>query len=394
MKKIQLAMILFMAASCADAQQLKLNEKFEIKLRSNSEEVDHTIFIQLPKSYGKLHTQFPVIVLLDAQDRTLFDYASATVDRLMFTNDIPEAIFVGVLQNDRGKELSVEKNEETALKFQQFLKTELYNLLQKKYQAGSYFTFIGHSLGGQFVTNAMISDPNFFRSVISISGALNYPADYTFFKRKVLGGLQKYLISRQRDSATKQRQKYYFSAGSDGYQESGFKSGALNADSLLKRYPNKYLNWQFDFLPGFNHMTTPLPSIPAGLVFIFKDWHFTDSLAMEVLLKQTTDPIDAINKHKIQIEKSYGNNLALPYSCYYQFAKFYIQKGDLVKAKIIGQNIVEQYPDDDETYGMIGEILVKQGDRPAALRYYKLAQSKSKPEKYLKEITDLEPREK
>jgi predicted alpha/beta superfamily hydrolase len=362
MKKLQLAMILFMAAFRVSAQQLKLNDKIEIKLHSSSEQADHTVFIQLPKSYGKLHTQFPVIVLLDAQDKTLFDYASATVERLMFTNDIPEAIFVGVLQNDRGKELSVEKNEETALEFQKFLKTDLYNLLQEKYQAGSYFTFIGHSLGGQFATNAMISDPDFFRSVISISGALNYPADYTFFKRKVLSGLQKYLISKQGDSATKQRQKYYFSAGSDGYQESGFKSGALSADSLLKRYPSKYLNWKFDFLPGFNHMTTPLQGIPAGLIFIFKDWHFTDSLAMEVLLKQTTDPIDAINKHKLQIKKSYDTSIALPYSCYYQFAKFYIQKGDLVNAKIIGQDIVRQYPDDDESYGLIGEILVKQGD--------------------------------
>ncbi len=31
-------------------------------------------------------------------------------------------------------------------------------------------------------------------------------------------------------------------------------------------------------------------------------------------------------------------------------------------------------------------------DRTAALRYYKLAQNKSKPEKYLKEISDLESR--
>ncbi|RWY47467.1 alpha/beta hydrolase-fold protein [Mucilaginibacter gilvus] len=388
MKKLQIAVIFFMAAFCASAQQLKLSAKIEIKLHSSSEQIDHTIFIQLPKSYGKVHTQFPVIVLLDAQDKSLFDYASAAVDRLMFTNDIPEAIFVGVVQSDRAKELSVEKDEASALKFQHFLKTELYHTLQNNYQAGSYFTFIGHSLGGQFVTNAMIDDPDFFRSVISISGALNYPADYTFFKKKVLNGLRNYLIKNQSSVATKQ--KYYFSAGSDGYQESGFKSGAFTADSLLKQYPNHSLSWQFDFLKGFNHMTTPLQSIPAGLVFVFKDWHFTDSLAMEVLLKQTTDPIDAINKQKDQINKSYTSNLALPYSCYYQFAEFYMQKGDLVNAKIIGRDMVEQYPNDDESYALVGEILLKQGDKTAALRYYRLAQGKSEPGKYLKEISDIE----
>jgi predicted alpha/beta superfamily hydrolase len=390
MKKLQLAMILIMAVFSASAQQLKLNDKIEIKLHSNSEQEDHTLLIQLPKSYGKLSTKFPVILLLDAQDKTLFDYASATIDRLMFTNDIPEAIFVGVVQNDRGKELSVEKNEGSALKFQHFLKTELSDLLLKNYHAGSYFTFIGHSLGGQFVTNAMVSNPYFFRSVISISGALNYPSDYTFYHRKVLGRLNDFLIREQKGSEVKQ--KYYFSSGSDGYQESGFKTGALSADSLFKRYPNKSLKWQFDFLPGFNHMTTPLQSIPAGLVFIFKDWHFTDSLAMEVLLKQTTDPIDAINKQKDQINRSYNTDLALPYSCYYQFAKFYIQKGDLIKAKQISMVIIEQYPGDDDSYSLMGGILAKQGNKRDALRYYKLAQSKSKPEKYLKEILDLETR--
>ncbi|QXV63689.1 hypothetical protein INP83_11260 [Mucilaginibacter sp. 21P] len=390
MKKLSLTIIFFMAIFFASAQQLKLNDKIEIKLHSSSEQEDHTVLIQLQKSYGQLNTKFPVILLLDAQDRTLFNYASAAVDRLMFTNDIPEAIFVGVVQDDRVKELGVERNEETALRFQHFLKTELYNILQKKYNAGSYFTFIGHSLGGQFVTNAMINDPVFFRSVISISGALNYPADYTFYKGKVLNGLKKHLINNQSGIPTKQ--KYYFSAGSDGYQESGFKAGALSADSLLKLFPNKSLNWKFDFLPGFNHMTTPLQSIPAGLVFLFKDWHFTDSLAMEVLLKQNTDPIDAINKHKDQIKKNYDTDLALPYSCYYQFTNFLVQKGNLDKAKEICMAMTRQYPEDADSYGLMGGILAKQGNRPDALRYYKIARSKSNPEKYLKEISDLEKR--
>jgi predicted alpha/beta superfamily hydrolase len=387
MKKFIIAIALVINAFCVNAQQLKLSTKVDIKLRSKSEQTEHSIYVQLPKSYGKLHTQFPVIVLLDAQDKTLFDYASATIDRLMYTNDIPEAIFVGVVQNDRGKELSVERNEESALKFQHFLKTELYNYLQDKYQAGSYITFIGHSLGGQFVTNALASDPDFFKSVISISGALNYPPDHTFFKRKVLGNLRSYLIRNY--SGNPEKQKYYFSAGTDGYQDSGFKSGALNADSLLKLYPNNSLNWKFDYLPGFNHMTTPLHSIPAGLAFIFKDWHFTDSLAMEVLLKQTIDPIDAIRKQRKQIKNSYGTALALPYNTYYQFAMFYIQQGNLLKARVIGQDIIEQYPDEDESYSLMAEIFTKQGNKSEALRYYKIAQSKSQTEKYSKEITEL-----
>lgn len=370
------------------AQQLMLNTKIEVKLHSASEQTAHTIYVQLPKSYGKLHAALPVIVLLDAQDQTLFDYTSAAVDRLMSTNDIPEAILIGVLQNDRNKELSVEKNEELTKAFQHFLKTELKDYLQQSYQASSYYTFIGHSLGGQFVTNAMLTDPMFFKSVISISGALNYPPEYTFYHRKVLGRLQDFLSNSNVN--TQAKQKYYFSVGSDGFQDSGFKWGAFSADSMLKHRANpSSLDWKFDYLPGFNHMTTPLPGIPAGLVFIYKDWHFSDSLAMDVLLQQKTDAMLAVRRKQEMIRATYGTDIALPYSAYYQFRAFCISKRQLDKAKLLSQELIDQYPDNDESYGLMADVLGMQGNKFEALRYYKMAQSKSSLEKYAHKVEAL-----
>lgn len=369
-------------------QQVKLNARIEVKLHSASEQTAHTIYVQLPKSYGKLQAPLPVIVLLDAQDQTLFDYTSAAVDRLMYTNDIPEAILVGILQNDRNKELSVERNEESTIAFQHFLKAELKDYLQQSYQASSYYTFIGHSLGGQFVTNALLTDPLFFRSVISISGALNYPPEYTFYHRKVLGRLQNFLSGS--NAITQPKQKYYFSVGSDGFQDSGFKWGAFSADSMLKHRANRSsLDCKFDYLPGFNHMTTPLPSIPAGLTFIYKDWHLSDSLAMDVLLQQKTDPMLAIRHKKDFIQSIYGVALAIPYSAYYQFRTFCISQGRLDQAKLLSQDIIDQYPDNDESYGLMADVLGMQGNKSAALQYYRIAQSKSAPGKYKKQVDAL-----
>jgi len=52
----------------------------------------------------------------------------------------------------------------------------------------------------------------------------------------------------------------------------GLVTGAQNANAK---------NSHFDLWMGFNHMTTPLVSLTAGLTFVFQDWHFSDSLAME-----------------------------------------------------------------------------------------------------------------
>ena len=369
------------------AQQVKLSDRKIVNIHSVTENTDRSIFIQLPKNYGQVKTQYPIIILFDAQDQTLYDYTSSTIDRLMWTNDIPEAIFVGVLQKDRSKELSFEKNEESSFQFLNFVKNDLVNYLSKSYSLNGYCTLIGHSLGGQFVTNAMLTYPEIFKSVISVSGALNYPESDKTFKRKVLTKEESYIISNS-DSVF-EKQKYYFSTGDEGFQDSGFKLGALEADSLFRKYKPHSANWHFDYLKGFNHMTTPLVSIPSGLIFIFHDWHFSDSLAMDVLVYQKTDPLVAMQKHQDNILKAYQTNIALPYNAYYQFENYYFVKDELKKASILANQIIALYPNDDESYALMADILEKEGDLKGAVKYLQEAELKSASAKYKDRISQL-----
>ena len=115
------------------AQQVKLSSKFTVNVHSVNENIDRSIFIQLPKDYGKVNKRYPLIVLFDAQDQTLYDYTSSTIDRLTWTSDIPEAIFVGVMQKDRSKEFSFEKYETSSLQFLNFIKNDLINYLSNNY---------------------------------------------------------------------------------------------------------------------------------------------------------------------------------------------------------------------------------------------------------------------
>jgi pimeloyl-ACP methyl ester carboxylesterase len=387
MKKLFITMSLICVSGSLLGQQAKFANKTIVEVHSAIENLDRTILIQLPKDYGKVNKHYPLILLFDAQDQTLYNYTSSAIDRLTWTNDIPEAIFVGVMQNDRSKELGFERNEASSLQFLNFIKDDLISYLSKNYSLNGYYTLIGHSLGGQFVTNAMLTYPETFRSVISVSGALNYPEKEKGFRTKMVTKLD-YHLSTRPDSVFA-KQKYYFSTGDEGFQDSGFKLGALAADSLFRIYKPNSKNWHFDYLKGFNHMTTPLLSIPSGLTFIFHDWHFSDSLAMDVLLAHKTDPLQALKAQKNSILRSYGADILLPYNAFYQFADYYLSKGELSNAKILTEQIISLYPNDDESYHLMAEVLMKQGDVTNAIKYLEKAQSKSSADKYAEKIKRL-----
>jgi hypothetical protein len=380
-------MFLIFSYAALIGQQIKLGNKLKVDVHSKTENIDRTIFIQLPKDYGKVNKSYPLIILFDAQDQSLYNYVSSTIDRLTWTNDIPEAIFIGVTQKDRSKELGFEKNETSAMQFLGFVKNDLINYLSKHYSLNGYYTLIGHSLGGQFVTNAMITYPETFRSVINVSGALNYPEHVNGLSSKTIAKLDQFLASSP-DSVFSD-QKYYFSTGDEGFQDGGFKSGALTANTLFMRYKPNAKNWHFDYLKGFNHMTSPLISIPSGLTFIFHDWHFSDSMAMDVLFFHKTDPLEALKIQNQHIYKSYKTKISIPGNAFYQFAEYYLSKGEIDSAKILTAQIIDMYPNDDEAYSLMAQVLIKQGDVKNAVRYLEKAQSKSSIEKYAGQIRKL-----
>lgn len=136
-------------------------------------------------------------------------------------------------------------------------------------------------------------------------------------------------------------------------------------------------------------MTTPLVSVPAGLAFIFHDWYFSEDVAMDVLLTHKTDPIKALEKQKDIIEKAYGTDIVLPYHIYYQFADYYLSNGRTDKAKLLAEQIIALYPNNDESYAFMADVLIKQGDKNGALAALKVAQSKSPADKYKERIGKL-----
>jgi len=387
MKKILTIIALFSILTTASAQQIKLGDVNTVTIHSSKENLNRTIFLQLPKNYGKENKRYPLIILFDAQDKSLFNLTSSVIDRMTWTNDIPEAIFLGIVQNNRSQELNFEKSEQTAFLFLDFIKNDLLTYFNKNYKTNGYITLIGHSLGGQFVTNAMITYPETFPSAISISGALNYPNRDNTVNSKIISKVERYLSAASGSNFRKQ--KYYFSSGDDGFQESGFKSGALKVDSLYKSHEQSAVNWHFDFLKGYNHMTTPLLSVPAGLAFVYKDWYISDSLAMDVLLYHKSNPVKVLKDKQVKIARSYGVNMSLPRNALFQFAEYALSQGKVDEANALAKQLLNEYPNDEEVYSLMAEMLVKKGDTLNAIKNYEHAQLIAGTDKYAEKIKNL-----
>lgn len=387
MKKIFTIIALFSILATASAQQIKLGNVNTITIHSSKENLNRTIFLQLPKNYGKENKRYPIIILFDAQDKSLYNLTSSVIDRMTWTNDIPEAILLGIVQNNRSQELNFEKSEQSALIFLDFIKNDLLTYISKNYKTNGYITLIGHSLGGQFVTNAMISYPETFPSAISISGALNYPNKDNTINSKVISKVERYLSAASGRGL--RTQKYYFSSGDDGFQESGFKSGALKVDSLYKSHIQNVANWQFDFLKGYNHMTTPLHSIPSGLAFVYKDWYISDSLAMDVLLYHKNNPVKVLKDKQIKIARSYGVDISLPRNSLFQFGEYALSQGKTDDAEALAKKLRHEYPNDEEVYSFMAEIFIKKGDTSNAIKNYEQARLIDGTDKYAEKIRNL-----
>jgi len=94
------------------------------------------------------------------------------------------------------------------------------------------------------------------------------------------------------------------------------------------------------------------------------------------MLYDKSNPIKVLNAKRRAIINSYGTDILLLYSSYYQFTDYYLSKGKIKEAELLSRQIIELYPDDDESYGLLPRILVKKGDLKNAIRYYELNDQK------------------
>jgi hypothetical protein len=224
---------------------------------------DRIITTRVPDSYytnkGK---KFPLILVLDGH--YLFDPVDGNIRYSNFWDEIPEAIIVGLHQNDNPKQregdmfidafygLPAEGGE----KFYNFIATELLPYLEKRYRISPFKIIAGHGLSATFANFFLFEETALFSGYISLS------PDFTVEMAEKLP----LFISENKSKI------FYYQSVAE-FDESTVKKSTKALDTIIQTMKSKKFEYKYDEIPASDHYSLVLHSIPKALYFMFNSYH-------------------------------------------------------------------------------------------------------------------------
>jgi predicted alpha/beta superfamily hydrolase len=216
------------------------------------------ISILLPERYSDKNLKFPVIYVLDADGR--LQHTAMTARFLLQNNKMPGAIIVGVFNIDRNHDFLPDSSMASptgggADNFMKFFKKELIPYIDRNYRSEPYKVLVGHSFGGVFAMDALLTDPDLFDAYIAIDPSFWYK-NQMLVKEAAVEFLK-----------TKNWNKSVFVTGREG---GGMADMAITPmEEVLKNNAPKGLNWKVVSYAGEDHGSVPFKSVYDGFRFIF-----------------------------------------------------------------------------------------------------------------------------
>ncbi len=140
------------------------------------------INIYTPSSYKNDNDSLSVLYMLDGGIKEDFPHIANTIDKLINSNTIPPMILVGIENTQRRRDLTgpteVEEDKKVApvvgqsQNFRNFITSELFSEINKRYRTTAGKTIIGESLAGLFVVETFIKEPAMFDNYIAMDPSL------------------------------------------------------------------------------------------------------------------------------------------------------------------------------------------------------------------------------
>jgi predicted alpha/beta superfamily hydrolase len=246
-----------------------------LKIQSKVLGEERRIYIHVPKTDSANPTKTsPVLYLLDGENH--FHILSAYIDYLSHWGVIPPILVVGIISNDRNKDLTPTRSNidydgivDSNLKssggnelFFQFIKTELMPYIETNFKVEPYKIFAGHSFGGITAINCMFTHPDMFNAYIAISPSLWWDNKYMLK-----------LTEHKLTNSAHLNKTFFYSVGNEGINEpNSFHTDVLKFDSLLVNKAPIGLKYKYKSYPEESHMSEPLVAYYDALRFIYRDW--------------------------------------------------------------------------------------------------------------------------
>ncbi len=362
-----LPLLILIAASVGATEPITIGET--LTLHSEILGEDRTILVSTPPGYGRNDEGFITLYITDGGAH--FTHTRGTVDFLFANGFMPQVILVGVTNTDRSRDLTPTRaslprfdgsdrdypSSGGASAFLDFFEEELIPYIDRHYRTLPYRVFAGHSFGGLFALNAMLTRPTLFDAWIAVSPSLQWDDD---------------LPIRQSSSffaEVKQLDGTLFVAM--GNEETGDpRPNRLDRlEAVLENSSAEGFRWQVMRLPDENHGSVVLRAHYWGLRKVFEDW----PLPRDPKTGFFTGGRPELERHYADLSSRLGfevqpTELAVNLIGYQALNRDEI--GDAIE--IFHYNI-DLYPDSANVYDSLGEALERSGRLEHALANYSKA---------------------
>lgn len=226
-----------------------------LTIQSKILNTDRKVMVSLPPSYNP-NENYPLILMTDAS--YYFNIVKEAVHTL-FQDGFPKMIVVGVLSDDRYKDLSPTQTDESSTsggseEFLKFLKSELIPEIRNKYSISNYHVLIGHSLGGLFTVTTSLKEPEMFDAFIASTPTIRW--DNFLLLNELDENYFKQLTNK----------KFFLSIGNETGNE---REGVLSFNKKSLKHNQNRENFIFQSYPNESHTTVPWISYWKGLKYIF-----------------------------------------------------------------------------------------------------------------------------
>lgn len=325
----------------------------------NSERI---IKIYVPDSYKtEKEKNYPVAVIFDAD--YLFDIYVANAKLFASTDEAPEQIIVGIIQNQNKEryddcDYSIDTGlpTEESTRFYGFVRDELLPFIDDNYRTSMFKTIVGNTITANFINYYFLESDHIFNAYININPSY-------------APGMAEKLEAK---TQTLTEDVFYYACTGD-FIKSRKKKAINDVVNLLKLSEIEKFHFKFDNFKGATRTSTIGQSIPSAMSLIFKPYSGISKEEFDEVIADMTpaEAIEYLEKKYVEIDYLFGSNLKIREHDIYMVEPVIIDKEDGNYLEEYGKMINRLYPDSPLGDYYIGLYYETGYNYKKALKYYK-----------------------
>jgi predicted alpha/beta superfamily hydrolase len=358
LRAVSTFLIVCIASIVSVAQNLAPPAPERITIHSNVLNEDRAILVRMPAAAQGKKDKYPVLYLADGDAH--INEVGAIIDFLASQSRCTPLIVVGIPNTDRTRDLTPTRADQKNAKgvfvqaeptsgggdeFLEFIQTELFPEIEKRYPTQPYRIFAGHSLGGLLAIHALIAHSDMFNAYIAVSPSLQWDDQHTLHQAQQF-------LARQKEF----KKTLFFSLGNEGALPNPMGDGFNQMQKLFTTSTPKGFLVRSARYPDEDHGSTTFLAHYAGLRTVFDGW------------VMPRDPKDGMPVGGLKgVEQHYrelSERLGFPVSAEQiinQFGYFLLGQKKIEDALAAFNRNVELYPGSANVYDSLADGLEAEG---------------------------------